>query len=627
MASSVGGERVIHIPAESELRLEVGDAAGGPATLRLVSGTAEVFGTELVVDKRYTIVAGRKLAVFSWYGADVAIGGNWARGEYVSDESSVPLIANLHQRLEARREEARTSGGYGPRVLVAGPTDSGKSSMVRTLAAYAARVGRVPTVVDLDIGQGELSVPGTLAAATIDRTCLSVEEPYGSSATAPLVFFYGYVTLASTTATTTTAATTGTAMVGAGAGAGGGASAGGSGSAAVSASVALGAGGVTDTGNEPFRNYLHRLADTLQRRQQHDAVGRVSGYIVNTMGLIEGAGYEMLVEALQSMQIDVVVVMGHDRLHNQLTEDAKSLRYPSRPAPLPPPPASAGAGAGAATAATTASSSVLASDASRSVLVVKVPRSGGVVERSRDLRRDARRWRCRDYFYGPDKGPGLPPSLSPASLTVGFDDVTIVRVGGATVREPRTLVMLVCAITADSFLHAGGCGHPTHRQDIDTGSLASHHPHTHACPHTLCPRRLLRYLREAGAAPQCRGLRSHVRDSTRNVSPASIGSRAPTPTPTCCHGPQHERGPGQADDGAAHTLLRAAAWALPRHWGSVVDPLNARIRTRRREMRVRASIVTATPRAPPCSDAGAPSIRPWRRRRHQHPQPAVAAQT
>jgi polyribonucleotide 5'-hydroxyl-kinase len=110
----------------------------------------------------------------------------------VSSETQVPVYANLHQRLEARREEAKATGIAGPRVLVVGPTDSGKSSLCRILCAYACRVGRAPTFVDVDIGQGEVSVPGTVAATPLDRLCLSIEEGYVN--TTPLVYYFGHVT-------------------------------------------------------------------------------------------------------------------------------------------------------------------------------------------------------------------------------------------------------------------------------------------------------------------------------------------------------------------------------------------------------------------------------------------------
>ena len=60
----------IHVLKEqNELRLEV-DQAG--IILKLVSGTAEIFGTELAVEKAYKIT-NRKFAVFSWNGAEISV--------------------------------------------------------------------------------------------------------------------------------------------------------------------------------------------------------------------------------------------------------------------------------------------------------------------------------------------------------------------------------------------------------------------------------------------------------------------------------------------------------------------------------------------------------------------------
>lgn len=38
-------------------------------------------------------------------------------------------------------------------VMVVGPTDVGKSTVCRLLLSYAVRVGRRPTLVELDVGQ------------------------------------------------------------------------------------------------------------------------------------------------------------------------------------------------------------------------------------------------------------------------------------------------------------------------------------------------------------------------------------------------------------------------------------------------------------------------------------------
>ena len=337
---------------EHELRIEAG--AKGVTYLRLRSGTAEIFGVELAPERTLSLSGSRKLALFTWMGCEVQVWGAEC-AMYVSKESQVPLFANLHQQLEARRSAAEASGGQGPRVLVVGPTDSGKSTLCRILLSYACRVGRAPTFVDLDLGQGEVSVPGTVAATPLDRQCLSSEEGY--TGTAPLSYYVGEVS----------------------------------------------------PGTSPlvYRNAAERLAELVGRRQaQAGDIGdraRVGGLVINTFGWVDGLGYELLLHAARTFAVDTVVVMGHDRTFAQMSED---LKAPS-------------AGGGAASAAAAAA-------AAAPITLLKLNRSGGVVERSKDFRRDARAMRVRQYFYGGD--PQAP--LTPETLSVRFEDVVLVRVGG-----------------------------------------------------------------------------------------------------------------------------------------------------------------------------------------------------
>ena len=46
--------------------------------------------------------------------------------------------------------------------MVVGPTDVGKSSLCKLLLNYAVRMGRKPILVDLDVGQGSIAVPGSV---------------------------------------------------------------------------------------------------------------------------------------------------------------------------------------------------------------------------------------------------------------------------------------------------------------------------------------------------------------------------------------------------------------------------------------------------------------------------------
>lgn len=106
---------------------------------------------------------------------------------------------NVHFALENLRNEAAAEGRDGPRVLVLGPSNAGKTSLVKLLTAYAIRLGRQPVVVNVDPEESILSLPGTLTA-TAFRTLLDVEEGWGSSPMSgpsanpvklPLVYNYG----------------------------------------------------------------------------------------------------------------------------------------------------------------------------------------------------------------------------------------------------------------------------------------------------------------------------------------------------------------------------------------------------------------------------------------------------
>ena len=79
----------------------------------------------------------------------------------------------------------------GPRVIVVGPTDSGKSTLSRMLLSWAAKQGWKPTFVDLDIGQGSITAPGCIAATPIE---LPIDPVEGISLEMPLVYFYGHTT-------------------------------------------------------------------------------------------------------------------------------------------------------------------------------------------------------------------------------------------------------------------------------------------------------------------------------------------------------------------------------------------------------------------------------------------------
>lgn len=122
---------------------------------------------------------------------------------------------NCHASLEQLRLKSEKENTRGPVTMVVGPTDVGKSTFCRILLNYSARMnslGRRPIYVDLDPGQGQISVPGTIGLNLFNLTSLidiesnvhhcywftgavmverpaEVEENFSQAA--PLVYHYG----------------------------------------------------------------------------------------------------------------------------------------------------------------------------------------------------------------------------------------------------------------------------------------------------------------------------------------------------------------------------------------------------------------------------------------------------
>lgn len=71
--SGSGGGSRFDLEKETELRFEV--EAGERVQLELLSGLAEVFGSELNRNKKYTFGPGSKIAVFTWQGCSLSLSG------------------------------------------------------------------------------------------------------------------------------------------------------------------------------------------------------------------------------------------------------------------------------------------------------------------------------------------------------------------------------------------------------------------------------------------------------------------------------------------------------------------------------------------------------------------------
>jgi polyribonucleotide 5'-hydroxyl-kinase len=119
--------------------------------------------------------------------------------EYTAEDTPMVPYVNTHFALEKLRDEASERGGEGPRVIVVGPNNAGKTSLIKMLTAYAIKMGRQPMVINTDSGEGMLSIPGSLTATPFS-SIIDVEQGWGSSPTSgpspvpvklPLCYYYG----------------------------------------------------------------------------------------------------------------------------------------------------------------------------------------------------------------------------------------------------------------------------------------------------------------------------------------------------------------------------------------------------------------------------------------------------
>ncbi|KAK2746321.1 Cleavage polyadenylation factor subunit clp1 [Myotisia sp. PD_48] len=379
------------LPQGSEWRFEV--AYGNTVRVKLLSGTAELFGTELAPSQTYTF-SGTKAAIYTWHGCTlevvagdpVSMGGygnataatgpdtGGCQVEYTAEETPMVEYANVHFGLETMRDESKAAGREGPRVLILGPDDAGKTSLAKILTGYATKMGRQPFVVNIDPAEGMLSLPGTLTATGF-RTLIDIEQGWGTSPLSgptpvpvklPLVYFYG-----------------------------------------LKSPLAGGA--------ELYKALLSRLALAVSGRLSEDAESREAGIIIDTPGEISQgrAGEDVIHHIVTEFSINTILVLGSERLFSTMAKN-----YDGKPIAKSPS----------------------ASSFDERITVVKLPKSGGCVDRDAEFMKTSRESQIRSYFFGPSvpstaasalslasPSIGTVISLSPLAQQVDFDSLAIYR--------------------------------------------------------------------------------------------------------------------------------------------------------------------------------------------------------
>ncbi|KAL5265058.1 hypothetical protein ACHWQZ_G005964 [Mnemiopsis leidyi] len=254
----------IVITSECELRFEV---ESDEVSLVLVDGQAEIFGTEIPLNKVYKFVAGLSIAVFSWRGCRLKITGN-CNSRYISKQTPMVVYLQTHGALQQMRNNAERDDKDGPRILVVGPQDVGKSTLCRLLCNYAVRMKQQPVYVDLDVGQGCIGIPGSIGALVLERQA-DVEE--GFTEQLPIVYHFGYY--------------------------------------------------FPDANWALYNELAKKIADDIEKRSEFCPKARHSGFVVNTCGYVTGDGYKFIKEAVDIFKINCILVIDHERVFNDLQRD------------------------------------------------------------------------------------------------------------------------------------------------------------------------------------------------------------------------------------------------------------------------------------------------------------------
>ena len=162
---------------DEELQFHVQIPEKQSITIELTHGTAEVFGFELQKEQQYRFQDGAKFSIYTFHGCTINVQGPCI--PIKSKDHPMIMYLQVHATLEKLRKVADESSKNteekewtsGPTVMIVGPTDVGKSTLCRLLLNYAVRMGRRPVFVDLDCGQGSISLPGKSSKISRLRQC------------------------------------------------------------------------------------------------------------------------------------------------------------------------------------------------------------------------------------------------------------------------------------------------------------------------------------------------------------------------------------------------------------------------------------------------------------------------
>jgi polyribonucleotide 5'-hydroxyl-kinase len=241
--------------------------------------------------------SGIKSKINTWHGCTLEVSAPTAGSydAYMSEPSAeeTPMVSylNLHMKLEGLRAAAQSARQMGPRVLVAGPPNAGKTSLVRMLTGYATRMNRQPLVVNTGVREGMLALPGTLSAAVF-ATIIDLTTEWGGTPSSgpsavpvklPLAYYYGHAQ--------------------------------------------------PDDNLRLYKQLCSTLSVAATSRLAEDPEVKTAGMLIDTVGIggssgaaKGGSNYDLLAHIVAEFSVNIIVVLGSERMNSELQKRFSNQR-------------------------------------------------------------------------------------------------------------------------------------------------------------------------------------------------------------------------------------------------------------------------------------------------------------
>ncbi|CCF55828.1 hypothetical protein KAFR_0A03930 [Kazachstania africana CBS 2517] len=167
LAIPIGSQWKVDLPSDFKLAITI------------KSGIAEVLGTELANDTEYHF-QNWKFTVFAVEDVELSWKCTQSLQPKIESNNTASQIYNLHFALE----KVRNSSFYGPKVLIIGERNSGKTSLCRILSSYTIKFKSYqPLLINLDPNESIFSPPGCLTATPISDLLDPQSPSWGQSMT------------------------------------------------------------------------------------------------------------------------------------------------------------------------------------------------------------------------------------------------------------------------------------------------------------------------------------------------------------------------------------------------------------------------------------------------------------